>query len=550
MTTKEIANAFRDLGDLMELHEENPFKIRSYQNAYITLRKIGAPLSEMEQKELEAIKGVGAAIAAKIAELLKTGKMEALEKYKQITPEGIREMLQIKGFGPKKVNVIWKELGAETVGELLYACNENRLIELKGFGKKTQDELKNSLEYFLRSKNKFLYATLEPVAEKLVKELTSKFPPDSFSLVGAFRRRTPVLEGLDLLVTFPVEQISNLPGISELKKVKENEWSAKVEENFPLTIFSCSPAEFGSKQFRYTSTQDFMDDWIAVFPNIDFRQIPHENDIFEKAGLPFIAPELREKAGIILKAKNAPLPVLIEEKNIKGVVHCHTTYSDGLNTLEEMANYAQTLGYEYITISDHSKSAFYANGLKEERLWEQWREIDVLNSRPNSIKIYKSIESDILNDGSLDYPEDILREFDLVIASVHSNLKMDEQKATERILKAVENPFTSILGHPTGRLLLSRKGYPLDHKKIIDACAANRVAIEINANPYRLDLDWEWIPYAIEKGVLLSINPDAHSKEGIKDIRFGVLAARKGGLFVEACLNTKNADDFIAALKK
>lgn len=550
MTNKEIANAFRDLGDLMELHEENPFKIRSYQNAYITLRKIGAPLSEMEQKELEAIKGVGAAIAAKIAELLKTGKMEALEKYKQITPEGIREMLQIKGFGPKKVNVVWKELGAETIGELLYACNENRLIELKGFGKKTQDELKNSLEYFLRSRNKFLYATLEPVAEKLVKELASKFSPVSFSLVGAYRRRTPVLEGLDLLVTFPVEQISNLPGISELEKVKENEWSAKMEENFPLTIFSCLPAEFGSKEFRYTSTQAFMDDWLSVFPNVDFRQMPHENAIFEKVGLPFIAPELREKAGIILKAKNAPLPVLIEENHIKGVVHCHTTYSDGLNTLEEMANHAQALGYEYITISDHSKSAFYANGLKEERLWEQWREIDVLNSRPNGIKIYKSIESDILNDGSLDYHEDILREFDLVIASVHSNLKMDEQKATERILKAVENPFTSILGHPTGRLLLSRKGYPLDHKKIIDACAANGVAIEINANPYRLDLDWEWIPYAIEKGVLLSINPDAHSKEGIHDIRFGVLAARKGGLFAEACLNTKNADDFIAALKK
>lgn len=231
------------------------------------------------------------------------------------------------------------------------------------------------------------------------------------------------------------------------------------------------------------------------------------------------------------------MPILIEETDIKGVIHSHTTYSDGLHTLREMAEYSKSLGFEYIVITDHSKSAFYANGLKPERVLAQMEEIDALNAELAPFKIYKGIESDILGDGSLDYEEDILKQFDVIIASVHSNLKMDKEKATTRLINAIKNPYTTILGHPTGRLLLSREGYPIDHMAIIDACAEHQVAIELNANPYRLDLDYEWIPYAMEKGVKISINPDAHSKEGIHDIRYGVLAARKGGLTKEMCFN-------------
>ncbi|MEL6720569.1 MAG: PHP domain-containing protein, partial [Bacteroidota bacterium] len=244
------------------------------------------------------------------------------------------------------------------------------------------------------------------------------------------------------------------------------------------------------------------------------------------------------------------IPQLIQDQDIKGVLHVHTTASDGAHTLADMCAYAQSLGYEYIGITDHSKSAFYASGLKIDELEEQWNVIDELNSKLAPFKIFKGIESDILNDGRLDYEEEILKQFDFIIASVHSNLKMDEAKATQRLITAIENPYTTILGHPTGRLLLSRKGYPIQHKKVIDACAANNVHIELNANPYRLDLDWTWIPYALNKGVKIAINPDAHSKEGIHDIHFGVEVARKGGLTKEDCLNALTLSDFEQILAK
>ena len=287
-----------------------------------------------------------------------------------------------------------------------------------------------------------------------------------------------------------------------------------------------------------------MEAFIAHHEGVDFKALAEEENVFEKANLPFIAPELREQDWGFELAKNNQLPALIELEDIKGVVHNHSTYSDGINSLQEMAEATRDAGYEYLVMSDHSKAAFYANGLKEDRLYQQWAEIDALNTQMAPFKIFKSIESDILNDGSLDYPEAILKQFDLIIASVHTNLRMDEEKATQRIITAVENPYTTILGHPTGRLLLSRKGYPIDHKKVIDACAANGVSIELNANPYRLDIDWTWIPYAREKGVLISINPDAHNVQGIHDIKYGVFAARKGGLTKEGCLNAKGLAEF------
>jgi Histidinol phosphatase and related hydrolases of the PHP family len=275
-----------------------------------------------------------------------------------------------------------------------------------------------------------------------------------------------------------------------------------------------------------------------------------EAEIFEKAGLPYIPPYLREKDSIIQYTKNKGVPTIIREEDIKGIIHNHSTWSDGINTIEEMAAELIRNNFEYLVISDHSKTAAYANGLSEERILQQHEQIDELNKKFAPFKIFKSIESDILNDGSLDYADEILSKFDLVIASVHSNLYMSEEKAMQRLLKAIENPYTTILGHPTGRLLLSRNGYPIDHKKIIDACAANHVAIEINANPHRLDLDWQWIDYAMEKGVLLSIDPDAHSISGFSDIKYGVLAAQKGGLTAEYNLSSFSLEAFEAYLQR
>lgn len=550
MTNKEIARTFQYLGNIMELHGENPYKIRSYQNAYIQLRKQPKPLEEMELAEIETLKGIGKAISTKIRELVDTGSMEALRKYEEMTPDGIREMLQIKGFGPKKIKVIWKEMEVETIGELLYACNENRLVELKGFGQKTQEDLRQKLEYFQKSKHKFHYAALEKEANDLIEALREKLSEAKIELTGAMRRRCNIVEGIEILIGADTDINSIFEGGILTKTTEEGNFIlAKSQNEYPVKIYHCPSSDFGSKQFRYTAAQPFLDAFIKANDGVDFKNFEQEEAIFEKAGIPVILPELRESDWALDLAKQNKLPQLVEASDIKGIIHNHTTYSDGLNTLREMAEYTKSLGYEYLVISDHSKAAFYANGLKEDRLVQQWAEIDELNKELAPFKIFKSIESDILSDGSLDYEEDTLKQFDLIIASVHSNLRMDEQKATQRLLKAIENPYTTILGHPTGRLLLSREGYPIDHKTIIDACAEHHVSIELNANPYRLDLDWTWIPYAIEKGILISINPDAHSTGGIHDVHFGVLSARKGGLTKAACLNAKNLQEFEQYLK-
>ncbi len=545
MTNKDIAKTFQELARIMELHEENPFKIRSYSNAYITLRKWGRNLSEMTEDEIGSIKGVGKTITSKIKELLHSGKISTLEEYKAITPEGVTEMLNIKGFGPKKIRIIWKDLGITGIGELLYACNENRLVEVKGFGTKTQEDLKNKLAYFIKSKGKYLYATLEDEMFELKSALQNYFPGSKIHEVGEIIRKNAIVSGIEFLVTnFEATEEMATALSFEVVKIENEHNYYKTSNETPLVIHKCSENEFGSKIFRYSGSNDFLRAFVDHFPGIDFKNLDVEVDIFKKINIPFIPYELREDENSIVLAKQNKLPQLITESDIKGVVHCHSTYSDGLHSLKEMALAAQTLNYEYLVMSDHSKSAFYANGLSIERVEMQWREIDELNAAMAPFKTFKSIESDILNDGTLDYPDQILKGFDLVISSIHSNLKMDKDKATMRLIKAIENPFTTILGHPTGRLLLSREGYPIDHMKVIDACASNAVCIEINSNPYRLDLDWTWLPYALEKGVSISINPDAHSKEGISDIKYGVYVSRKGGLRATDCLNAKSLSEF------
>ena len=550
MTNKEIGAAFRELARLMELHDEKSFRIRSYSNAYMTLRKLDRPVADLSEADLQEIKGIGKAISGKIRELIEHGKMDALDKYRSMTPEGVQQMLGISGFGPKKVRLVWQELGIESVGELLYAVNENRLLEVKGFGQKTQDDLKTKLAYFQLSQGKYLYATLEPLAEAIVEKVQAQYPTATIAWTGALRRACPVLEKVELLAAgITADELKAALGW-EIVSATAEQVSFQSSEEFPVSIYLCTAETFGSKQFRYTAAPAFMQAFLEQVPDTDFKGLSTEDEVFAKANLPVLPAELREDDWGLSLAQQNKIPTLLETDDVRGVIHSHTTYSDGINTLEEMALAAKEAGYEYIGITDHSKAAFYANGLSPERVLQQMAEIDQLNAQWTDFRILKGIESDILADGSLDYEEDILQRFDFVIASVHSNLRMDEEKATARLLAAIENPYTHILGHPTGRLLLSRPGYPIDHKKVIDACAANKVAIEINASPYRLDLDWTWIPYALEKGVLLSINPDAHSREGIKDIYFGTLAARKGGLTVEQCLNARSADAFLAALKK
>ena len=551
MTNKQIAYAFDELANLMELHEEDDFRIRSYRNAYLNLRKLDRPLAEMPDVEIKAIKGVGPAIAGKIRELVTGGKMATLEKYREKTPPGVVEMLEVNGFGPKKVRVVWQEMGIETVGELWYACNENRLVEFKGFGLKTQEYLKNKLEYFLKSRDKLHLDAAEEEADFVCTWLSGQLPGIRVAPVGELRRRCPVIEKVEILAAYSGDFAPAFDGQTlMLENQKGSTFYVRLENNTAVLIHRCDPAEFGSKMFKHTGSATFIEAFAKENPGIDFKNLENETQVFEKANLPYVAPELRESASQLTDHNSQLTTQLIEEQDLKGILHVHTTWSDGLHSLREMCEHARSLGYSYIGISDHSQSAFYANGLKPDRVLAQSEEIEKLNEELAPFRIFKGIESDILNDGLLDYEDAMLEKFDFIIASVHSNLKMTKEKATERVLRAIENPHTTILGHPTGRLLLSREGYPLDWDKIFEASAKHKVAIELNANPYRLDIDWTLIPEAMRVGIPISINPDAHSRDGIHDVRYGVMVARKGGLTAAVCLNTSDVAAFEKILKK
>jgi DNA polymerase (family X) len=533
MTNKQIALAFDELAKLMELHEEDPFRIRSYANAYLTLRKLDATLAALSDTDLKNIKGVGPAIAGKIRELLDSGQMATLEKYRAQTPAGVRAMLEIGGFGPKKVRQVWQEMGIENPGELWYACNENRLVEYKGFGLKTQEELKNKLEYFFRIRGKHPLDTTLAEAEALCDFLKNRLPGSLAVPVGEVRRRCPVIESVEVLVAAEQEVLPLFEG-SDFQAEKRDDGKVLVKQgdSAGIVLHQCQPGEWGSKLFKHTGAAPFLENFVETNPGTDFKNLPTEEAVFEQVKSAYVVPELRESA-----ATPQPASGLVTDASIRGILHVHTTYSDGLHTLREMCEHTRSLGYDYIGITDHSQSAFYANGLKPERVLAQMEEIDRLNEELAPFRIFKGIESDILSDGGLDYDDALLERFDFVIASVHSNLRMDIGKATERILRAIEHPATRILGHPTGRLLLSREGYPLDWDAVFEACAKHKVSIELNAHPRRLDIDWTLIPKAVAHGIRISINPDAHSKDGIAHTRYGVMVARKGGLCEADCFN-------------
>jgi len=535
MTNKEIAYAFDELASLMELHGEDDFRIKSYKNAYLTIRKLDAQLADMTEDEMKSIKGIGNAISGKIRELTENGKMANLEKFREKTPAGVRELLEINGFGPKKVRQVWQEMGIESIGELWYACNENRLVEYKGFGLKTQQELLKNLDYYQKSKGKLHLDAAEEIVDAIGARITAVLRGAYVSPVGELRRKCPVISLPEILVGYNGElgavfddTITPVSETASMITVMLNGESKAV-------IHHCNAEEFGSKLFLLTGSDSFVRGFANENAGKEFRALRTEFDVFEKAQSAYVVPELRESYPVHQFLGER----LVEQHDLTGILHIHTTYSDGLHSLRQMCERARDLGYDYIGITDHSQSAFYANGLKPDRLKQQWDEIDHLNEEMGDFRILKGIESDILNDGSLDYPDEILDNFDFIIASVHSNLKMTIEKATERVVRAIEHPRTTILGHPTGRLLLSREGYPLEWDAVFEACARNNVAIELNAHPYRLDIDYTLIPKAVSHGIKISINPDAHSLSGMDVVKYGLSIARKGGLSPEYCFNAQ-----------
>ena len=540
MDNKAISKLFKLCSQLMELYDENPFRIKGLASAGFKIEKLPTSAANLTLEELSAQPGIGKSTAEKVQQIITTGTFPELSLLLEKTPVGIQEMMKIKGLGPKKVKVIWQDLGIESVGELYYACNENRLMDAKGFGYKTQEDIKKAIEFATANEGWFLYARALPAAAMIFKHMRDNLPKDAqLSYTGDFRRKSEVLQRIELITDAEILLVENIVGNLKYElQLEENATSLtfKDENNFSFCIYIAEKNNFGTKLLLTTGSKTHFEKLVEIDRNIP--SLASEEAIYNQLGLAYIAPELREGLDEIMLAKDNKLPTLIQFEDLKGTLHNHSTYSDGVHSLSEMANYSKNeLGLQYFGICDHSKTAVYANGLSIDRIQQQWSEIDQLNQQLAPFKILKGVESDILSDGSLDYPAEILSQFDFVVASIHSNLKMDEDRATQRLITAIENPFTTILGHPTGRLLLSRAGYPIDYKKVIDACAANQVVIEINANPLRLDMDWRWHRYAVSKGVLFSINPDAHRMEGLWDMHHGIAVARKGGLSKENCLN-------------
>lgn len=520
-----IAGQFTLLAKLMDIHGENSFKTKSYSVAAFTLEKLPTTLEGLPLEKITAIKGIGEAIGKKILEIQQTGELRLLKEYIHKTPPGVIDMLNIKGLGPKKISTIWKDMEIESTGELLYACQENRLLLFKGFGEKTQQNVREAIEFRLKHQGSLLWAEVEAYALHLDAQLKQHFPAGQWALTGDFRRHLEIVSRLQWVTTAQPETVKAFWG------------SLELEEGIVIDMVYTTPEDFTRILFETSCSGEFLE-LVKTRPGWnDQGNYENEEDLFKAVELPYIQPFRREQ-------KIMETAAVIQPGDIRAVIHSHSNWSDGSNTLEEMAAACIKKGYEYLVISDHSKSAFYANGLKEDRIREQHLQIEELNRKLAPFTIFKSIECDILNDGTLDYTNDVLGTFDLVIASVHSNLKMSEEKAMGRLLKAIENPYTTILGHLTGRLLLSRPGYPVDHKRIIDACVAHKVVIELNAHPRRLDMDWRWIGYALDRGALISIDPDAHTIEGYNDIRYGVLAAQKAGVTAADNLSSLGLEQF------
>ncbi|MBA4250293.1 MAG: DNA polymerase/3'-5' exonuclease PolX [Chlorobiaceae bacterium] len=538
----EIVQLLEEIADILELKGENIFKINAFKNGALTLKRLNDEEFEdlVTSKRLNEVKGIGKGLQSVIYEFIDLEESKTLTELKSEFPESLFELFKIRGLGPKKISLLFKDHQIKSISELEQFIELGNLKEIKGFGaaieSKIIDEIKN-----IKVNQNFIHLH---AAEKIASELKLIFDNfesiKSFEISGEFRRSREIISKLDFV--FFVDDIDKLQNeLSENIKfnlINENRTIQILDKQIPIIChLEFSHSEFIKRLFVTTGADEIIDKFrLDIIPKT-------EAEIFEKSNFPYLAPELREKDYLEFVQNHKSENNLIELEDLKGLLHFHSTFSDGNNSIKEMVVAGKNLGFEYFVICDHSKTAIYANGLSEERILLQKKELSDLISE-TKLHIFHGIESDILTDGSLDYSEDFFSNFNFVVASVHSNFSLSEEEMTQRIVKAIENPNTDILGHPTGRILLRRAPYKVNIHKIIDACSKNNVAIEINANPYRLDLDWKNIFYAREKGCLFSINADAHSISDISLTKFGVRIARKGGISKEEVINCFSLNEF------
>ncbi len=561
MNKKDVAKILEEIAILLELSGENPFKSRSYENVARALEQHEEDIETLvKEKRLREIKGVGDALEQKIEELVTTGTLEYHQELRSKFPETLFELFGIPGLGAKRIKQLYEELGIKSLAELEAACNGDEMTNLKGFGDKMRQKILDGISLVKKHRGLYLLNRAWTEATMLRDYLAKDKSVIRIEIAGSLRRRKEVIKDIDILASsknpkklmerfVEAERVDRVTGHGDtkssviLKSGIAADLRVVTDEEFPYALHHFT----GSKEHNVAMRQrakdmDLKMNEYGLFRGDKNVKCKDEAAIFKELDLPFIPPELREDMGELDVKK---IPKLVERDDLVGLIHCHSTYSDGRDTIEHMAEAATERGYKYLILADHSQSAAYAGGLTPDKVKKQHGEIDKLNKKLKGFRIFKGIESDIRTDGSLDYEEDVLKSFDFIIASVHSKLEMSQDEATKRVVKAIENPYTSILGHPTGRLLLSRDGYPLDYEKVFDACRANNVAIEINANPHRLDLDWRYIKRAKDKGLWFSIGPDAHEVAGIDNVEYGVGIARKGWIEPKNLINCLSAEKLL-----
>ncbi|MCX6135751.1 MAG: DNA polymerase/3'-5' exonuclease PolX [Ignavibacteriales bacterium] len=556
MDKKQIASILDAMGTLFELKGENPFKCRAFHNGARVVDALTVDIALLvESGDIRSVKGIGEGLSRVIGELVRTGSSAEYESVKASLPEGLLQMLRITGLGPKRIKILHEKLNIKTVDELKSACENHRLAKLDGFGEKTEENILKGIESLARSSDKHLYPSAKGAADRIL-EVISRLPEvKRCEVAGSLRRKKEIVGDIDIVVSASEKSRKKIfdvfvGHVDVQSVVARGETKSSVvlksgincdlrivgdrEYPFALNYFTGSKehnVEMRSRARKYgLSLNEYAFTGIEGEKKPNVPRCKSEEGIYKALDLEYIPPELRENMGEIESAEKRALPKLIGEEDIRGTFHCHTNYSDGANSLVEMADAARKLGWSYLGIADHSKVAAYAGGLSEAKAKQQQKEIEKLNAGLKGFRLFKGTEVDILSDGSLDYPDKLLATFDYVVVAIHSKFKMTESEATKRMIKALKNKYVSCIGHPTGRLLLSRDGYPINMIEVIDAASDYGKGIEINAHPFRLDLDWRYVKYAKEKKVPIFINPDAHSTEGLNDVSYGVGIARKGWL--------------------
>ncbi|MEX2478952.1 MAG: DNA polymerase/3'-5' exonuclease PolX [Gracilimonas sp.] len=575
-TNDQIADLLREVSQLMQLAGENRFKVIAFDKAAQTIEGLQENIGDhIQNKTLTDIKGVGKSIAEDIYALEETGQMPVLEAFKEKVPEGLIEWLNISGLGPKNAYKIHKELGISTIAELKGKIDDGSVASLSGLGQKSAEKIKKSIEWMEKFDERCRLDQAQEIASAIFESLKDLEGVQQIEVAGSYRRGLETIGDIDILIAAEEKYIDGLfevfinhDRVTEVLGRGETKSSVRTKEGRQVDLRIVSPVEFpaalmyftGSKEHNIVLRQRARDRGMSLNEyglfklnnegDTDFDQpieFSNESDIYKKLNLHFVPPELREDRGEFEIYEEQNEFDLVTNEDIRGVIHAHSTWSDGKYSIKEMAEACMERGYEYLGLTDHSKTAAYAGGLSVDEIKQQWEEIDKLNEEfkeaGKNFVIFKGIESDILSDGSLDYKNDILDGFDFVIASVHQSLNMPREEMMERMRNAIKNPYTRILGHPTGRLLLKRNGSDLDLNELVTLAADHNTAIEINANPHRLDIDWRFGNKAREVGMMTSINPDAHTTEGIDDIPYGVRIARKGKYGKGRVLNTKSADE-------